>query len=694
MINVLAINGWLIDPAAGWFCAKALAGLPAMPGTDRGVRKSAAKNLWKVRAVARGKGCEYAFSSLPAATQSYLIGLAHDLVASSEAPIATAKLQPSEDDKKLQGKRHEHAVKLGGQIRRPVKEAALNDLQRKYRDAALLLCRVIEEPIATWGCSRKRACRDLACRLVDGTAHPDLILAAEVTYLKKRDGKRLGGVEPQTLRLERLMAFFERGRLAGDVSLYMTPGRTEYAPHNPIHTAAFLRFYCQPSRPPVAEAYREMGKFLSANGHDVPSYQTVWRIERDLPITVKYRGRVTGSEWRNLKPFIDRDVSMFSVNDIWVGDGHSFKAKVQHPQSGQPFIFEVTFIIDWVSRKIVGWSISLAESTVAVSDAFRHAQMQTRARPLVYYSDNGSGQTGKLIDCPISGTLSRQCIAHETGIPGNPQARGIIETLWRTTLIPLARTYPTCIWRGADKNSTTKMLKALRRKDQGGVRIPTFDQLVSDIRRVVAQYNFEHNHSELGGKTPEQEYQAKLDKSSIVFAPTDDEIQALWMPEVVRKTSRGLVNLFGKPYFLPELVNLLPEKAKVRARYDLHDPSCVSLLTLDGVYLGKATLNGNSRPAFPVSRMDQLKAARVARIVRRGEKIIAVAQAELGAVLEQTPAVPMPLPQPVYMPLPVATTSDEAITLSHEEMVKKYYAVKTQAESEPDKAESLATDVP
>jgi putative transposase len=203
-----------------------------------------------------------------------------------------------------------------------------------------------------------------------------------------------------------------------------------------------------------------MVPFLTERGLESPSYGTVVRIEQSLPVTVKYRGRVTGSEWRGLKPYIERDVSMFKSNDIWVGDGHSFKAKVAHPIHGQPYTPEITVMIDWVSRKIVGWSIALSESTVAVSDAFRHAQLQTRARPLVYYSDNGSGQTGKMIDHPIAGTLARQGIAHETGIPGNPQARGIIERLWQVTLIPLARTYATCTWRGADENARNKMIKS------------------------------------------------------------------------------------------------------------------------------------------------------------------------------------------------------------------------------------------
>lgn len=564
------------------------------------------------------------------------------------------------------------AVAVRGQVRLAKDEARLTDKDRAYRDAALVLCRAVEEAMEASKRSAKHCCDELAARLVAGNAFEGLMQAAHTTYLKPRPGAVLGGVAAQAGRLARLMAFFEQGRLCGDVGRYLVPGKREKEGHNPVHVACFLRFYCVPSRPPVAEVWREMTDWLAERGLPETSYATACRIENDLPVTIKYRGRVTGSEWRALKPYVDRDVSMFKANDIWVGDGHSFKAKVQHPIHGQPYTPEVTVIIDWVSRKIVGWSVALSESTVAVSDAFRHAQMTTRARPLVYYSDNGSGQTGKMIDCPIAGTLARQGIAHETGIPGNPQGRGIIERLWQVTLIPLARDYPTCTWRGADENATTKMLKALNRKDGGGIAIPSFRQFLDDVVAAVARYNLEHAHRELDGATPEDAYQARLDKESIVFSPSDAEIHALWMPEVVRTPQRGLVSLFGNEYCRRDLVDVLKEGEKVRVRYDLHDPNQVLLLTLDGRFIGPAVWNGHRVAAFPVPRIEQLRAERAAGKVQRGEKIIAEAQAELAPVHDLTPAVPAPVAVADFMPKGEEQPEDEAL-LPFSETVRQFY---------------------
>lgn len=677
-----------LDPAKGWYSAQELAGLPGMPSTYSAVIRASKKNLWSSRPKVRGKGIEYALKSLPAETRNHILGLAIEMGATASAAVVASGFQA--DEVKSVVVLPNGAVAVRGQVRRLKDAAKLNDRETAYRDAALVLCRAVEGAMAATDCSLKRACQELARRLVDGDSRPELLAAAAETYAKPRkNGPPLGGIDALTTRIQRLMGFFEQGRKAGDVGMYLVPGKREKTGHNPVHVAAFLRFFCVPTRPPVTEAYRAMKPWLHERGIDIPSYSTVCRIEAELPVTVKYRGRVTGSEWRNLKTYIDRDVSMFHSNDIWVGDGHSFKAKVQHPIHGQPFTPEITVIIDWVSRKIVGWSVSLAESTIAVSDAFRHAQMTTRARPLVYYSDNGSGQTGKMIDCPVAGTLARQGIAHETGIPGNPQARGIIERLWQATLIRLARTYPTCTWRGADENATTKMLKLLNRKDQGGITIPSFRQLLDDVERVVNEYNLEHEHRELDGNTPEDEYQARLDKDSIVFGPSDAEIHALWMPEVIRKPQRGLVSLFGNEYCRRELVDVLPEGAKVRVRYDLHNAEKVWLLSMEGVFLGEAIWNGHRVAAFPVPEMDRHRANRAAGKVKRGEQIIAEAQAELGDIHDMAPAVALPVIQPDYMPLPVEETKEEAPVMSHEDMVMWLWG-KDQDEGEDPSSEVAA----
>lgn len=529
--------------------------------------------------------------------------------------------------------RADGAILIRGQIRKAHQECDLTDIDKARRDGALVLCAAIDEAMTETGCKAKRAITDLAGRIIDGIALPELIAAAAVTYVKPRKtGQTLDAL---VSRLQKMHKAYLDGTKTGDAGCFLVPDKGERRGFDPIHIRAFLIHFCRPTRPPVAEAWRDSAAWFIGQSYPRPAVDTFHRIENFLPVTVKYRGRMTGSQWKSLLPYVARDVSMFKANDIWVGDGHSFKAKVQHPIHGQPFTPEVTLLIDWVSRKIVGWSVDLAESTIAVSAAFRHAQIETRARPLVYYSDNGGGQTGKLIDCPIHGTLARQGVAHETGIPGSPQGRGIIERIWQVTLIPLARTYPTCTWKGADKEATRKMLVALNKKDGSGEKLlPTWAQFIADIEGCISKYNTTHEHRELGGKTPEATYQARLDPDSIYYGPSDAEIDQQWMPEVSRTPQRGVVSLFGNEYANKVMVEQLAEGEKVRVRFDIHNADRVWLLRMDGRFLCVAEWDHHKRAAFPVPFIEQKREERVAGKIKLAEKKIDLANAELGNVIE------------------------------------------------------------
>ncbi|MCX0034600.1 transposase, partial [Salmonella enterica subsp. enterica serovar Oranienburg] len=110
------------------------------------------------------------------------------------------------------------------------------------------------------------------------------------------------------------------------------------------------------------------------------------------------------------------------------------------------------FVIDGACRYITGWSLALAENTMAVAGAIKHG-IQNCGKPFLYYSDNGPGETGQALDAEITGILPRLGIDHPTGIAGNAQGRGIIERLNRTLPVRIARKYPTYFGKGADQEN-------------------------------------------------------------------------------------------------------------------------------------------------------------------------------------------------------------------------------------------------
>lgn len=671
-----------------WFTAQQLAGMPGLPGTYSAVIRTAKKNLWPNRSKERGKGLEYPYSALPEATRMHIDRLRMALAgaagrgATRNVAVATRNVAAGGGDPARAG---------GGSTAPAVRtpralpaRPAVTELDRVRRDAVAILCRAVEAEAMDAGCSALVACLAVADKLCRRELDAVVQQAAEAAYIKRRGGEYLGGAAALGARLQRHMVAFRRGAAEGDPMRYLVPGRPVKQAPDARLLGVFLRAWCRPSRPPVAQVLREIEPVLLASGLAVPSYTALHRLCSRLPVTMKHRGRMTGSEFKALLPYIERDASQLRANDVWVGDGHSFKAKVRHPVHGQPFTPEITFILDWASRKVVGWSIDLAESTIAVSAAFRHAQKLTRARPLVYYSDNGSGQTGKLLDHDITGTLVRQGIAHHTGIPGNPQARGIIERVWDITLIRLAKTYPTCTHRGNDDLTTNRMLKALAKKDFGGVEVPYFGQLVMDVQACVEEYNLHHRHRSLGGRSPEEVYQERLDPTSIQFGPDDAELVALWMPEMVRTPRRGSVEVFNNRYTLGDLVHLVAEGEKVRVRFDIHDYRAVWLYTMDGAYLGEAAYASHKREVFPQSYRDQLRAKRAKGLIQRGEAQIARAQAELPRAVEGEFRVEWSIPEASPETLPVLDAEAETTSqvMKFEDTVMWLYGVDENDEDE------------
>ncbi len=480
----------------------------------------------------------------------------------------------------------------------------------------------------------KAACQTLAGRVLAQAVAPELERAYHATRDKVREGEQSPGAV--TRHLQRIHTDYLQGVREGDPLKYLVPLKVEKKGHNPIHLKALLKFWGNPHQPPVAYVYKKMALWLRERGITPPAYATVTTMVRGLPVRLKYRGRMTGSALKALLPYVKRDVSMFRANDFWVGDGHSFKAKVQSPIHGNGFVPEVTAIIDWVSRKVVGWSVALSESTIAVSDAFRDAQTRTTARPLIYYSDNGAGQTGKHIDHELTGTLARQGIGHETGIPGNPQGRGVIERFWPTVLIALASTYLSFIGKRADKETVRKISNEVARAQRAGEDtplLPTFQQFLADLEAAFDDYNANHRHRELGGMTPNEAYAAKLDPESVGIV-SRDELAQLWMPEEIRTPTRGLIQLFNNAYFLPSLVDDLAEGEKVRVRFDIHDGRQVQVFRMDGRPLGVAEWNGHQRAAFPVPYVEQKREQRAVGIRKRGQETIDRADAELMLTLE------------------------------------------------------------
>ena len=416
----------------------------------------------------------------------------------------------------------------------------------------------------------------------------------------------------------------------------------------------FMNFHCRPTAPRLTHSYEDFARWWLENRavNDLPSIDQVRRVWKKLPMMMQERGRKTGAAYKALLPYVQRDWDVLNPGDVWIGDGHSFKAKVQHPVHGRPFKPEVTVIIDGCSRMVVGFSFSLAESCVAVCDALRIG-IKHNGRPLIYYSDLGGGQTGKTIDHDITGLAARLEIHHETGLPGNPQGRGIIERWWKDNLIRLAARYDTFTGRGMDsstKNLTYRKLEsAFNALEQGKeltpeqqryqAKLPRWEQFKADVMQCIADYN-NRPHGELPKKADGAHYTPIEYRDQRMAAAnltpdflTTEELETMFRPQEIRIVQRGWLDLFTNRYFSAELADY--HKDEVRVAYDYDDAEWVYVYDLGGKFLAKAQLNGNTRAAFPVSVRDRLAEQRAQGRKKRAENVVKLAEAEKNPALEQ-----------------------------------------------------------
>lgn len=443
----------------------------------------------------------------------------------------------------------------------------------------------------------------------------------------------------------------------------LAPGHhKETRPEQVSWLPMFLSHHRNVNGPSLMAAYRTFTEEWQEHYADqptmldvMPSYYAVRRVMDKLPKRERARGRVTGSAARALETYQKRDWSQMPVNGCWISDGKSMNLKVAHPIHGRPFTPELTLVLDGRTRFLVGWSLDLSENVIAVASAYRYG-MKFHGKPLFTYSDNGGGEKNKTLDADITGIFPRLGIKHMTGIPGNPQARGIIERL--NAVIPhnVAERFKTYNGRGADKEhvritsrrieSAVKAIennKELNSVQKGALaKLPSWQQLLDAIEVEVQRYNYEHQHSELPKRngrhlTPAAYRQEVLaaEGDEIEYL-TEIELREMFMPEVVRKAQRGWVEFNNNEYFAEDLI--LVDGEDVRVAYDIHDAKEVIIRKLDGTYVCTAIWNGNKVAAVPTTHMakaiDDRRKRRLARVEDKRREI----EAEARPLIDAKPA--------------------------------------------------------
>ncbi|WP_198361377.1 DNA-binding protein [Halomonas sp. N3-2A] len=592
-----------------WYSAKELAGLPGLPGTERNVREYAKRHGWEGQQRLGSKAIEYAFSVLPTETQNALLLAQTD----NAAPTPASTVVPQQEEQRP------------GQLQ-------LTDAQRQVMTARVAFVREVERMSKM--VSQQRAIETL----VEHAKVGGLTDYLNERVVSANDRK----TETRTLSERTLKRWISDFKKYGERGL--APKRRAADMSMPAWAGDFLKRYQRPQKPSVEAAYQLL---VEQTEPPHPSIHQVRRWLAKLSPEARERGRMGAHESKSLKAFVRRTANELWPNDIWVADGHTFDAEVINPETGQAFRPEATLIIDWATRRIVGFALNLAESTLATLDALRYSV--SRAGMFgTFYVDNGSG----FANDTIREVVDRLGGQMKHSLPYNSQARGVIERAHQTILVKLAKTMDSYIGADMDKEAATKAHKLSRRDIKQGLKpaqLPTFQEFYDRLNEALDTYNFRPHRGlpkvrdldsgKLRHQSPMEAWKsAEAEGFEALTAPAD-VVASLMRPQLVRKTHRGEVRVNSGIYFLPELVDFHGEE--VRVGWDYRDVGQVGVFTLEGEIIGEAILNGNATSAMPVAEVQKGREKRqkgqISRITQKA-KVVTGKDVEI-RVIEPAPAV-------------------------------------------------------
>lgn len=642
--------------------AKELVGIPGLPATTKGLREALIRLSGGhpdfVRKREGTKAFEYHIDCLPdAVREAAQARMARQLLTETHSEVPAVSSGCAERGAGGEKVQRELALYRQCPALLDKKLRELTGHQKAVGDARMVLAQEILRLMGGrhgFSMSRIQAIAFISTESRAGTLPRHVQRAADIANARK--GTTRDGVSAPTL--QRWLSAWMAADTVGERMALLAPGKvSKKEVFQYSWMPDFLRFWRNPNRPSVTMAWEAFAEWWLEQHADndimlamLPKIDTVRYALDKLPKAERERGRVTGSEYQSLLPFVRRDWSVLPVNGVWIGDGHGMKLEVRHPDTGKPFRPEITLIIDGRTRVVMGWSLAMSENQIAVGDAIRHA-ISNYGVPLIYYSDNGGGETNRFFDADITCIFSRLDITHPTGRPGNPQGRGIIERINREIPMRVAKKFGSYVGRAGDKETQRKYRKQVdsavnaleKGKPLNGVqrsamtKIPDWSQLIAEIEAQIERHN-NRPHDSLPVRESGEHWSPMTYRKHVLETEQEDiecltvsELHEMFRPEVERTAIRGEVRVFNNRYFNKALMDVDGEK--VRVCFDIHDPNSVIIRRLDGSWVCDAIWDGNKVDAFAKSYVDQAREKRVKRSVKTLEDKIQRKKAQLRPVI-------------------------------------------------------------
>ena len=216
--------------------------------------------------------------------------------------------------------------------------------------------------------------------------------------------------------------------------------------------------------------------FLKTAGHTV-NRKRVQRLMRKMGLAGMAPGPNTSRPHPEHKvyPYLLRGVSVVRPNQVWSTD-------ITYIRLEHGFAYLVA-IIDWYSRRVLGWRISNSMDAMFCVDCLEES-LRTHGNPEMFNSDQGSQFTSEA----FTGVLKREGIVISMDGRGRAFDNIFVERLWRSVK------YEDVYLKG----------------------YASLGELTVGITEYFAFYNDERPHQSLGQKTPEAVYRTAVGGGAVI----------------------------------------------------------------------------------------------------------------------------------------------------------------------------------
>jgi len=462
----------------------------------------------------------------------------------------------------------------------------------------------------------------------------------------------------------------------------------------------FQEIFLDERKPKVKHCWARTREYAEAHGLDWVSYrQCCMELARRIPVELQAQFRDPTLYRSAYKPRIEQHPEAYPARTCWLGDHCICDFFVRHPTTGKPARPWLTAWMDWRTRRITGWCMTLSPDSSTILAALRHALLHQRDEnmggPDRVIIDNGADWAGytfagmtkaerrrvqrtvegfRLDETNAEGIFKLLGITAHFCEPYRPDGKSRVERWFGTLHDQFDRSMPTYCgsYHGDRPETLQKSLKT---------SLPDFEHVRQRLADFIDGYNAsrDHHKPDMRGLSPDEALALWApDKRAYASTVGLDHCLQIWaQPQTVSKQGvsiqvggRSLSYGYVEPKLRPYKGRT---KAKVRIAYDPSDLRTVRVYDEKWRFICEPELNDVGGGDEAITKGDVARAHRKIsqyRAKRRevaaqahheylsSHELVAQEASQQAATDRQKPADP-PL-KPIRTPLDGAAADDAA----------------------------------